>query len=277
MHLVADRGGEILFRLGRLDPGVAATGRVPHVLGVLEMLGSLVLETAMGLVFVYLIFSLIASAIAEYISALFDRRGEHLKHILFNLFDNDDPKGRAFLNLFVTHPMTQSLNTTTWKPKYQSALERFEEEKGRLAQARSQWQAAAGGVAAADAARNAAAAADAAAAKVTAALKTFVTTDAAQELALQGIVAEADAAADAAEGAAAAATAAEQAVKRARSNGADALAPAAVMGTPTSPPVPAAGDPETLARRAVDPRNPGRQSRQEGRRRGRAGQARARQ
>ena len=84
------------------------------------MLGSTVLETAIGLVFVYLVFSLIASAIAEYISSVLDRRSDHLKHILFNLFDNDDPQGRTMLNLFIAHPMIQALSSTNWKPQFQS-------------------------------------------------------------------------------------------------------------------------------------------------------------
>ena len=53
----------------------------------LNVLNSHILETAIGLVFVYLVFSLVASALAEYFSAYFDRRGEHLKHVLFNLFE----------------------------------------------------------------------------------------------------------------------------------------------------------------------------------------------
>src|SRR3954453_7236527 len=103
------------------------------------MFGSSILESALGLVFVYLIFSLIASAIAEYFSALLDRRGEHLKHILFNLFDNDDPQGQAFLNLFVSHPMVQALKSTEWKPTFQSAEKRFEEGSGKFKLAGDKW------------------------------------------------------------------------------------------------------------------------------------------
>src|SRR6478752_4522159 len=103
------------------------------------MFGSGILETAIGLVFVYLIFSLIASAIAEYFSALLDRRGEHLKHILFNLFDNDDPQGQAFLNLFVSHPMVQALNSTDWKPTFQSAETRIEQGIGKFQLAGAKW------------------------------------------------------------------------------------------------------------------------------------------
>ncbi len=134
------------------------------------MLGSTVLETAIGLVFVYLVFSLIASAIAEYISSVLDRRSDHLKHILFNLFDNDDPQGRTMLNLFIAHPMIQALNSTNWKPQFQSAAERVEQKVEQFDLARNKWNAAAAAVAAADNARAAAAkATDAAAAATTAA------------------------------------------------------------------------------------------------------------
>jgi hypothetical protein len=128
------------------------------------MLGSTILETAIGLVFVYLIFSLIASAVAEYFAAMLDRRGEHLKHMLFNLFDNDDPQGRAFLNLFVGHPMIQALQSTDWKPTFRSAEERVAEVGEKLVRAGGRWNLAAKAVAAASAARQAATRADGAAA-----------------------------------------------------------------------------------------------------------------
>ncbi|MFI5456576.1 MAG: hypothetical protein ACHRXM_14100 [Isosphaerales bacterium] len=228
------------------------------------MFESLVLETAIGLVFVYLIFSLIASAIAEYFSAILDRRGEHLKHILFNLFDNDDPQGRAFLNLFVAHPMVQALNSTAWKPKFQSALDRLGERKEQFALARTKWQAASNAVSAAGAALDAAKAAGDAAVKATAAaanvkttLKTLTPTNPASCAAAHGAVADAEtasaaalAAVTAADGAANAASAAEQEVKKARAaqpNGADTSAPG-----PTPRPVEpdqslAAGEPVTAA------------------------------
>jgi hypothetical protein len=133
------------------------------------LFGSTILECAIGLVFVYLIFSLIASAIAEYFSALLDRRGEHLKHTLFNLFDNDDPQGRAFLNLFVSHPMVQALNSTAWKPTFQSADERFQEGTGKFKLAGTKWALASRAVAASGAARLAAKAAEDSATAVAAA------------------------------------------------------------------------------------------------------------
>jgi len=234
------------------------------------MFESLVLETAIGLVFVYLIFSLIASAIAEYVSAVLDRRGEHLKHTLFNLFDNDDPQGRAFLNLFVAHPMVQALNSTAWKPKFQSALDRLGEKKEQFALARSKWQAASNAVSAAGAASDAVKTADAAAATAVAAaasvktaLKTFSPANSASSAAVQKAVADAEtasaaalAAATAASSAAAAASAAEQEVKKARSAQANAADTSATGPTPSTvepDQSPAAGEPVTPAGSPVAP------------------------
>ena len=185
------------------------------------MLGSAVLETAIGLVFVYLIFSLIASAIAEYIAALFDRRGEHLKHILFNLFDTDDPQGRTILKLVMTHPTLQALNSTDWKPKFQSAAVRLGDLKKESQLVKNQWNAASRAVATATAARNAALKADDCATRATAAVSGVKTaldevypTNAASVLDLQNSVTTAESIAAAA---LAAATAADQAAKAAPS------------------------------------------------------------
>jgi hypothetical protein len=127
------------------------------------MLNSVILETAIGLAFVYLIFSLIASGIAEYLSAYLDRRGRHLRDILFNLFDNDDPRGRTFLKLFITHPMVQALNSTDWKPEFQSAEARLNQVKEQFNEGRAKWDKASQAAAAAKNATAEAAAADTAA------------------------------------------------------------------------------------------------------------------
>ncbi len=191
------------------------------------MFGSTILETAIGLVFVYLVFSLIASAIAEYISTLFDRRSDHLKHILFNLFDNDDPQGRTMLNLFVTHPMIQSLNTTKWKPEFQNAAERIEQKVQQFDLARKKWDAAATAVAAADQVRGAAAKATAAAARAAAAVgkikdaqKSPTTMGSTPNAALQTAITDG---ADAARAANAAAAAARDATSRATAAGSEVM------------------------------------------------------
>jgi hypothetical protein len=90
------------------------------------MLNSVVLETAIGLMLVYLIFSLIASAISEYTSSILDCRGEHMKHMLFDFFDNDDPRGQHYLSLFVSHPMVEALKTIEWALTFQSAEAKLE-------------------------------------------------------------------------------------------------------------------------------------------------------
>ena len=223
------------------------------------MLGSTILETAIGLVLVYTIFALIASGIAEYISALFDRRGEHLKHILFNLFDNDDPKGRTMLNLFVGHPMVQALNSTQWKPKFQSASEKLNKEKQAFEVARIKWSAASEAFASASAARAAAKNADAAATGATAAVATVKTAlqsatsmNAAPSDALKDAVTAAQNAATAALASAAvadlaaqAAAAAEQKIATLRAPNANPPgAPAGATTPPVAPDQPIAASPD---------------------------------
>ncbi len=243
----------VIIPFGPETPGAGPRpDRFPQSLGVLEMFGSVVLETAIGLVFVYLIFSLIASGIAEYLSALLDRRSEHLKHMLFNIFDSDDPQGRALLNLFVAHPMIRALSTTAWKPKYQSAIERLGEAKLQVDRAGIQWEAASKAVAAAGAARDAAKGADAAAARLKAALKAFNPADPAHVQALQEAIAGTEATANAADLATAAANVAEQQVKDTRSNGVNPPSSGPAANTPTTPPRPAADDPRVQANSAVE-------------------------
>jgi hypothetical protein len=186
------------------------------------MLGSVVLETAIGLVFVYLVFSLIGSAIAEYISALLDRRGEHLKHILFNLFCNtqdDDPQGRMLLSLFLGHPMIQALKATDWDPTVTTAARWLRSARGEIQVAKDTWGETSKGVQAADAARAAAKNAEVAAVQasdaggaVNAALKFASMSGPSPSAELARAV---TAAADAAAGALAAATAASEAAQAA--------------------------------------------------------------
>ena len=234
------------------------------------MLGSAVLETAIGLVFVYLIFSLIASAIAEYISALFNRRAEHLKHILFNLFDTDDPQGRMILRLVITHPTLQALNSTDWKPKFQSAMERLVDQQKESQLVKRQWNAASRAVANASAARQAALKADDCATKVAAAvsgvktaLNKFIPANAGSSLELQNsvtiaetVAAAAWAAATAADQAATAALAAAEDVKKSRAQNASPTAtvpaPTAVPSQLDPVPIPAGGDLKARAIAVID-------------------------
>jgi hypothetical protein len=169
--------------------------------GAFLMLGSSVLETAIGLVFVYLVFATIASGIAEYFSAYLDRRGNYLKHVFFNLFDNDDPRGRALLNLFVGHPLIQALDSTNWAPQFKTAVDRLGAAQDKFALARTKWQAAADVVSSADRAIEAAKQADSAAKRaanaasaVTNALKTSGSGTLAANHAVESAVREAEAA-----------------------------------------------------------------------------------
>lgn len=78
------------------------------------------------------------------------------------MFDNDDPQGRAFLNLFVSHPMIQALQSTQWEPTFSSAESRIAKGTAEFERAGVKWSRASDAVAAADLARNAAIAAEAA-------------------------------------------------------------------------------------------------------------------
>ena len=213
------------------------------------MLGSSVLETAIGLVFVYLVFALIASGITEYFAAYLDRRRNYLKHVFFNLFDNDDPRGRALLNLFVGHPLIQALNSTDWAPQFRSAVDRIGAAQDQFGLARVKWQAASEVVSAAGAALDAAQAADAAAVRaataanaVQTALKTSVSAPLAANDVLESAIREADAAcaaalvaADNADQAAQAAKVAQLAVERAKTAKPDRRAAAGSQSASTEP------------------------------------------
>ena len=52
------------------------------------MLASTVLEVAIGLTLTYLALSLVCSALNEYYSTLFNRRGEHLRDAIAAMVDN---------------------------------------------------------------------------------------------------------------------------------------------------------------------------------------------
>lgn len=73
------------------------------------MLGSTALEVAAGLTLLYLALSLVCSALNEYYSTLLNRRPNHLKSALFDLVNQDDPRGRRFLAMFFSHPLIKAL------------------------------------------------------------------------------------------------------------------------------------------------------------------------
>jgi hypothetical protein len=73
----------------------------------------LVIEIALGLVFIYLVLSLLTSEIQELIAILLQWRAEHLKKSIENLFTGsaiDDPVYQKFTDEFYASPLIQSLN-----------------------------------------------------------------------------------------------------------------------------------------------------------------------
>jgi predicted nucleic acid-binding Zn-ribbon protein len=72
------------------------------------MLNSTILEVIIGLIFLYLIFSLLATFVNEIISTFFKLRANHLKSAIKNMLDNDDPEGKKLFKEFYDHPLIQS-------------------------------------------------------------------------------------------------------------------------------------------------------------------------
>ena len=85
------------------------------------MFGSNILEVAIGLILVFLLFSLIASAVQEAIESLLKARGVHLERGIRELLG--DGKGTGLARTFYEHPMICSL--------YRGAYEPAPEEKRR--------------------------------------------------------------------------------------------------------------------------------------------------
>jgi len=80
------------------------------------MFGSQVLDVVIGLIFVYLLLSIICTAISEMIAALFSLRARNLSKAVSNLFTDTQIKDLDVL--FYKHPLIQSLYCGTRKPSY---------------------------------------------------------------------------------------------------------------------------------------------------------------
>jgi hypothetical protein len=80
------------------------------------MFGLNILDTAIGLVFVYLMLSLVCTALNEWIASMLSRRAmtlyEGLKTLLW------DPKKPSLLADFYAHPLVQDLHVADKKPAY---------------------------------------------------------------------------------------------------------------------------------------------------------------
>lgn len=74
------------------------------------MFGSTILEVAVGMVFVYLLLSLICSALNEIIESWFKMRARDLEKGLLTIFSEPDKAGEIS-KLFFDHPMIKALGT----------------------------------------------------------------------------------------------------------------------------------------------------------------------
>ncbi len=90
-------------------------------------IGSQVLEVALGLVFVYLLFSLMCSALQELASVVLGWRAEHLERGLRQLLEGELPDRTPAIDALLSHPRVQELTTASrWRktrplPSYISA------------------------------------------------------------------------------------------------------------------------------------------------------------
>ena len=80
------------------------------------MFGSSILDTAIGLVFVYLILSLTCTALNEWIAGMLGRRSKTLYEGLQTVLQ--DPKVPSLLADFYAHPLVQDLHVADKKPSY---------------------------------------------------------------------------------------------------------------------------------------------------------------
>ncbi|HEY4085688.1 MAG TPA: hypothetical protein VGM43_07100 [Bryobacteraceae bacterium] len=78
------------------------------------MFGSEVLDVALGLIFIYLVLSLICSAACEAIEAVLKSRSLYLKRGLQELLN--DPSGKALVAELYSHPLVCSLFTGQYDP-----------------------------------------------------------------------------------------------------------------------------------------------------------------
>jgi hypothetical protein len=87
--------------------------------------GSQILDIAIGLGFIYLIFALACTALNELIAGWRDHRMEHLARGISNLLDRDNKlkcsvngKEESVIDLFYRHPLIKALNENGTRPSY---------------------------------------------------------------------------------------------------------------------------------------------------------------
>lgn len=82
------------------------------------MFGSNVLEIGIGLIFVYLIISLVCMAANEALASLFSWRAHNLRAGIRNLLDGPDPASTEWAQKFYNHPLIQGLSRKGHNPSY---------------------------------------------------------------------------------------------------------------------------------------------------------------
>jgi hypothetical protein len=80
------------------------------------MFGSTILDAAIGIIFIYLLVSLVISAINELIAAMLKSRAENLSQAIQALLQ--DPSQAGWVARFYQHPLIQSLSVPNSKPSY---------------------------------------------------------------------------------------------------------------------------------------------------------------
>ena len=80
------------------------------------MLGSSVLDIGIGMIFVYLMVSLMCTAANEALASLFAWRANNLSDGIRNLLDGPNPESSAWAKKFYDHPLIQGLYKQGQKP-----------------------------------------------------------------------------------------------------------------------------------------------------------------
>jgi hypothetical protein len=75
--------------------------------------GSQVLEVALGLVFIYLVFSLVCSALQELVSTILGWRAEYLEQGMRQMLAGDLPNGTPVFDELLNHPRIQELTKSS--------------------------------------------------------------------------------------------------------------------------------------------------------------------
>jgi hypothetical protein len=100
-----------------LRPGHRADAQ-RHSPGEAHVLGSSVLDIGIGLIFVYLMVSLVCTAANEALASLLSWRGNNLREGIRNLLDGPNPSSAEWAEKLYGHPLIQGLYKEGQKPSY---------------------------------------------------------------------------------------------------------------------------------------------------------------